>query len=110
MTVTVSPTETQQWIKTTDRKTGRPLFVAVPSQSVPGKFHLVSSAGCDCKSFAYRQMCHHFRQVQAEAMQARATKPAPSFTRDASIGGAIQAPEAARLRCLADDVWGTDGD
>ena len=69
MTVTVSPAETQQWIKTTDRKTGRQLAVAVPSQSTPNLWHLVTLAGCDCRGFAYRQTCRHFRAVQAEAIK-----------------------------------------
>ena len=112
MTVSVSPTETQQWVKTRDNRTGRSLYVAVPSQSTPGKFHLVSSAGCDCKGFSYRQTCRHFRQVQAEAAE-RATKPAAPasdfFTAPSAVG-TIQAPEAARLRCLADSIWGVDGE
>ncbi len=53
MTVTVSPTETQQWIKTRDRRTGRQLAVLVPSSSVPNKYHLVTRGTCDCKGFAY---------------------------------------------------------
>ena len=110
MTVSVSPTETQQWIRTTDNKTGRPIFVAVPSATVPGLYHLVSSAGCDCKGFSYRRTCRHWRAVQAETLKVAASKPAASFTRDASIGGTIQAPEAARRRCLADSIWGVDGE
>ena len=69
MTVSVSPTESQQWIKTTDRRTGRQLAVLVPSASVHGKFHLVSLAGCDCAGFSYRQTCRHWRAVQAEAIK-----------------------------------------
>jgi len=69
MTVTVSPTESQQWIRTVDRRTGRQLAVAVPSQSKPGLYHLVSLAGCDCRGFAYRQTCRHWRAVQAEAIK-----------------------------------------
>jgi len=61
-----------QWIVTRDRATGRQLHVAVPSASTPGKFHLVSSAGCDCRGFAYRGTCRHFLAVQAER-QERAT-------------------------------------
>jgi len=34
----------------------------------------------------------------------------PDFYTATSIGGTIQAPEAARRRCLADDVWGVDGE
>ncbi len=110
MTVTVSPTQTEQWIRTTDRATGRPLFVAVPSQSVPGLYHLVSSAGCDCKGFSYRQTCRHWRAVQAETLKVAALAPAPRFTRDASIGGTIAAPERARLVARADAIWGVDGE
>ncbi len=113
MTVQISTTQSEQWIRTRDRATGRQLFVAVPSQSTPGKFHLVSAGGCDCRGFAYRQTCKHYRAVQAEALKAQAPKPAgptSDFTRDSSTGGAVQAPEAARLKCLADDVWGVDGE
>ncbi len=109
MTVTIG-SEVQQWVKTRDNRTGRPLFVAVPSQSVPGLYHLVSSAGCDCRGFSYRQTCKHWRAVQAEALKVAAPTPAPSFVRDASIGGPLQPPEAARLKCLADSIWGVDGE
>jgi len=68
MTIQVSPTERQQWIRTIDRRTGRQLAVAVPSQSTPNLWHLVTLAGCDCQGFAYRQTCRHFRAVQAEAI------------------------------------------
>ena len=72
MTIQVSPTESQQWIRTTDRKTGRQLAVLVPSASVPGKYHLVTRATCDCKGFSYRGDCRHLRAVQAEALAKQA--------------------------------------
>ena len=62
MVVSVSQTE-QQWIRTTDRQSGRPLYVAVPSKSQPNKFHLVSSQGCDCRGYSFRQTCSHFRPI-----------------------------------------------
>ncbi len=110
MTIQVSTTQTDQWIRTRDRATGRQLFVAVPSQSTPGKWHLVSSAGCDCRGFAYRQTCRHWRAVQAEALKVTAPAPEGDFLTAPSAVGTIQAPEAARLRCLADSIWGVDGE
>jgi hypothetical protein len=72
VTVTVSPTETQQWIKTRDNRTGRQIAVAVPSKSVAGKYHLVSLGQCDCQGFAYRGTCSHLRAVQAEVAKVKA--------------------------------------
>ena len=69
MTIQVSPNQAEQWIRTRDRATGRQLAVAVPSASTPNLWHLVNLAGCDCRGFAYRQTCRHFRAVQAEAIQ-----------------------------------------
>ena len=69
MTIQVSPTRAEQWIRTTDRRTGRQLAVAVPSASWPNLWHLVTLAGCDCHGFAYRQTCRHWRAVQAEAIK-----------------------------------------
>jgi hypothetical protein len=66
MTVTIG-SEAQQWVKTRDNRTGRQLAVAVPSQSTPGKFHLVTLTTCDCKGFSYRGDCRHVRAVQVEA-------------------------------------------
>lgn len=66
----------QQWIRVRDRATGRPLFVAVPSRTVEGKFHLVSTAGCDCIGFGFRQTCTHFRAVVAELAHRKA-RPVP---------------------------------
>lgn len=56
----------QQWIRTTDRATGRQLAVAVPSQSTPGLYHLVSRKGCTCKGFEYRGRCRHYDEVMVE--------------------------------------------
>ena len=69
MTIQVSPTRAEQWIRTTDRRTGCQLAVAVPSQSTPNLWYLVTLAGCDCRGFAYRQTCRHWRAVQAEAIK-----------------------------------------
>ena len=112
MTIQVSPTESQQWIRTVDRRTGRQLAVLVPSASTPNKFHVVTRLNCDCRGFQYRGDCRHVRAVQAEVevRTATATAAPASFAHDASIGGTIQAPEAARRRCLADDIWGVDGE
>jgi hypothetical protein len=74
MTVTVSPTETQQWIRTRDNRTGRQIAVAVASKSVAGKYHLVSLGSCDCKGFGYRGTCSHLKAVQAEAAKVKAER------------------------------------
>ncbi len=110
MTVTVSPNRSEQWIRTRDNRTGRQLAVAVPSASRPNLYHLVTLSGCDCRGFSYRQTCKHWRAVQAEALKVAAPTPAPSFVRDASIGGPIGASERARLVALADSIWGVDGE
>lgn len=115
MTVKLTSNEQQQWIRTVDRATQRPLYVAVPSRTVSGKFHLVSSAGCDCRGFAYRGRCSHFDAVTAEAqrvtsaLQKRISGP-DSFRSGLSIGGRIGALERARLVALADSIWGMDGE
>jgi hypothetical protein len=81
MTITVSPNRTEQWIRTTDRQSGRPLFVAVPSKSQAGKYHLVSSQGCDCVGFQYRQACSHFTAVQTEATRRQSAELEAEYDR-----------------------------
>ena len=61
--------------------------------------------------------CAHMLAVRLQVARLKATEPkrkpaAPAFDfyTAASIGGTIQAPEAARRRCLADDIWGVDGE
>jgi len=119
-------------------KSGRS-FWAVPSSTDPNHFYMVDVRACTCRDHTTRGVdCAHMLAVRLKVAQIKATepkrKPAASvretlaeretreagawgvrptplaFTRDASIGGTIQAPEAARRRCLADDVWGTDGE
>ena len=115
----------QQWIQTRDNQTGRQLAVAVPSQSTPNLWHLVTLAGCDCRGFSFRQTCKHFRAVQAEiAARAATVTSAPqravaapvsgehTFYTAAGFGGTIRpnGTERARLSALAGDIWGTDGE
>ena len=128
MTITVSTTDPRSIkalavLETADRwhrghtKAGRS-FYAVPSSTDPNGFHMVDCRECTCQDFIRRGLdCKHILAVrlhlarlQAEQPKRRASKPAASFTRDASIGGTISAPERARLAALATDVWGHDGD
>lgn len=51
------------WLKAMDKATGRPLYVGIPSGSATNKYHIVSTAGCDCISFQYRRTCKHFRAL-----------------------------------------------
>jgi hypothetical protein len=110
-----SQTTAQQWIRTRDRRTGRRLAVAVPSASVPGKFHLTTASSCDCRGFQFRRTCRHLEAVRAE-IAARASKFASaesiidSFTAAPAFDGSMA--ELARrqeLVALADAIWGTDG-
>jgi len=128
MTITVSTTDPRSLkalavLETADRwhkghtRSGRS-FYAVPSSTDPNGFHMTDCRECTCQDFIRRGLdCKHILAVrlyvarlQAEQPKRRASKPAASFTTAASIGGTIQAPEAARRRCLADDIWGVDGE
>jgi hypothetical protein len=46
------------WGKVRSLETGEVAF-AVPSQTVPGKYHLTDGITCDCKGFQYRRTCSH---------------------------------------------------
>ena len=107
-----SQTTAQQWIRTRDRRTGRQLAVAVPSASVPGKFHLTTSATCDCRGFFYRGDCSHLRAVRAEIAAWQAPTPAADrLVSDPPIDGNLVGL-ARRPRCatLADSIWGVDSE
>lgn len=65
----MTTTTGQQWIRTRDNRTGRQISVAIPSQSEPGKWHLVNRAGCDCRGFQHRGTCRHHRALLAELQQ-----------------------------------------
>ncbi len=106
-----------RWVRGHRKQDGRS-FYAIPSASDASRVYMVDTRECTCPDFLHRGVdCAHILAVRLKVAQLtaaepkrRATKPAASFTRDASIGGTIKAPEAARRRCLADDVWGTDGE
>ncbi len=106
-----------RWVRG-HRKADNRSFYAVPSASDTGRVYMVDTRECTCPDFLHRGVdCAHIlavrlkvAQLTAQQPKRRATKPAPTFTRDASIGGTVKAPEAARLRCLADDIWGCDGE
>jgi len=128
MTITVSTTDPRSLkalavLETADRwQKGRTndgrSFWAIPSETQRGLLHMTSTRECSCPDYQRRGIaCKHMlaarlrvAQLQAEQPRRRASKPAASFTRDASIGGTISAPERARLAALATDVWGHDGD
>lgn len=98
MTIQTSTTQTEQWIRTRDNRTGRQLAVAVPSKSQAGKFHLVTLAGCDCRGWKFRGTCAHLVAVQAEADRVRADQaPAP-----------IVEPEV--IRCVCGNYHRTDAE
>jgi hypothetical protein len=105
-------TTAQQWIRTKDRRTGRQLAVAVPSASVPGKFHLTTSSSCDCRGFFYRQTCSHLRAVRAEIAARQAPTPAADrFVNEPSFEGTVgEMTRRERLVSIADSVWGVDGE
>jgi hypothetical protein len=107
-----SQTTAQQWIRTKDRRTGRQLAVAVPSASVPGKFHLTTSSSCDCRGFTYRGDCSHRRAVRAEIAVRQAPTPvADRFVSDPPIDGTLaDLARRERLVSVANSVWGVDGE
>ena len=100
-----------RWLKITSKTDGRRYYV-VPGSN--GRIYWArpdaTHRGLTCKHQLATAL--YVATVNAERQQPkrRAPKPAPTFTRDASIGGPIQTPEAARLRCLADSIWGCDGE
>ena len=104
-----------RWLKITSKADGRRYYV-VPGSN--GRVYWARPDACSCPDATRRGVtCKHMvatalwvAKVNAERRPKRKTTSRASFTRDSSIGGAIQAPEAARLRCLADDIWGTDGE
>ena len=106
-----------RWVRGHRKQDGRS-FYAVPSASDASRVYMVDTRECTCPDFLHRGVdCAHIlavrlrvAQLKAAEPKRRATKPAPPFTTAASIGGRIDAPEAARLRCLADDIWGCDGE
>jgi hypothetical protein len=106
-----SQTTAQQWIRTKDNRTGRQLAVAVPSASTPNLYHLTTSSSCDCKGFGFRQTCSHLRAVQAEIVARQAPKSAADrFVSDPPIDGTVSdLAHRERMRRIADECWGTDG-
>lgn len=83
-----------QWIKTRDRTTGRPLAVAIPSASQPGKYHLVTRRTCDCLGFQHRGRCRHHDALLAEL---RAQDETVLAAAEAARGEPIHVPLVARL-------------
>ena len=107
-----------RWLKIR-RKSDGAKFYAMPS-SDGQHVYWTNLAECSCPDSQHRgiQCKHriavalHVAQVNAQPKR-RAPKPAAprsDFLTAASIGGLVAAPEAARLRCLADSIWGTDGE
>jgi hypothetical protein len=102
----------QQWIRTRDNRTGRRLAVAVPSASVPGKFHLTTSSTCDCRGFQFRRTCCHLEAVRAEIAARQAFEPAADrFVSDPPLDGTLgELARRERLAAMATDIWGRDGE
>jgi uncharacterized Zn finger protein len=105
-----------RWLKITSKTDGRRYYV-VPGSN--GRVYWARPDACSCPDATHRgATCKHMvatalyvAKVNAERQPKRkASKRAPSFTRDASIGGTIAAPERARLVALADSIWGVDGE
>jgi hypothetical protein len=110
-----SQTTQQQWIRTRDNRTGRPVAVCVPSASTPNKYHVVTSQSCDCRGFSFRRTCRHLEAVRAE-IAARTAEPIPAasipdtFTTAAPIDGtAAELTRRQRLAAAATEIWGSDG-
>ncbi len=106
-----------RWLKITSKLDGRRYYV-VPGST--GRVYWARPDACSCPDATHRGVtCKHMvatalwaAKVNAERRQPtrKPIKPAPSFTRDASIGGTIAASERARLVALADSIWGVDGE
>lgn len=56
------------WTKGYDRQTGERVAF-VPSQTAPGKYHRVTSEGCDCRGFQYRGQCSHYAAAMPGARE-----------------------------------------
>jgi hypothetical protein len=52
------------WARGYDRETGERVYL-VPSQTEAGKYHRVTTDGCDCRSWQYRGACAHHGAVAA---------------------------------------------
>ncbi len=106
-----------RWLKITSKVDGRRYYV-VPGSN--GRVYWARPDACSCPDATHRGVtCKHMvatalyaAKVNAERQQPKRkpVTPRASFTRDSSIGGPITAPEAARLKCLANDIWGVDGE
>ncbi len=107
-----------RWLKITSKVDGR-RYYAIPSSDGQHVYWTRPDA-CSCPDATRRGVtCKHMvatalyvAKVNAERKQPKRKPATPraNFARDAGIGGTIAAPEAARLRCLADDIWGSDGE
>lgn len=53
------------WLRVTDNRSGRQRYVAIPSASVEGKYHLVNRYGCDCLGWRYAGHCWHHTALVA---------------------------------------------
>jgi len=106
-----------RWVRGHRKQDGRS-FYAVPSASDASRVYMVDTRECTCPDFLHRGVdCAHILAVRLKVAQLTAAepkrkpmKPAASFTRAASIGGTIAAPERVRLVALADSIWGVDGE
>jgi hypothetical protein len=67
-----------QWIKVRG-KDGQPLAFGVPSETVAGRYYLVTSARCECADFRRRGLpCKHITAVALYVAVKRAEKSRPA--------------------------------
>ena len=108
-----------RWLKITSKVDGRRYYV-VPGSN--GHVYWARPDACSCPDATHRGVtCKHMvatalyvAKVNAERKQPtrRATKPAAPtsdfLTAPAAVGTISSSLD--RVRCLADDIWGTDGE
>jgi len=129
VTITVSTTDPRSLkalavLETVDRwhkghtKAGRS-FYAVPSSTDPNGFHMVDCRECTCQDFIRRGLdCKHTLAVRLYVAKLQAAQPKRRASKPAVVSDFYTAPSAMgtisskldRVRCLADDIWGVDGE
>jgi hypothetical protein len=100
------------WLKTYERATGRLRMVGIPSKSKPGKYHLVTTAGCDCTGFAFSRKpktCSHYRALLLvlDSTPAQPLPACPTCQGQHANDAEAAAHHAARAAEAA-SIWGTD--
>ena len=129
MTITVSTAEPRSLkalavLETADRwqkghtKSGRS-FYAVPSSTDPNGFHMTDCRECTCQDFIRRGLdCKHILAVRLYVAKLQVVQPKRRAPKPAAVSDFYTAPSATgtisstldRVRCMADDIWGVDGE